>query len=45
MEVLLEALVESGVDLWAGTPNMGDNRGLYGYTGLPFKLLDESRQH
>jgi cytochrome P450 len=38
MEVLLEALIESGADLWAGTPVMGDNSGLYGYTALPFRI-------
>jgi cytochrome P450 len=38
MEVLLEALVECGVKLWSGTPAVGQNRGLYGYTALPFTL-------
>jgi cytochrome P450 len=38
MEVLLEALVECEVELWSGESIMGENRGLYGYTELPFKL-------
>lgn len=38
MEVMLEALVESGVSLKAGTPVMGTNRGLYGYTALPLRI-------
>jgi cytochrome P450 len=38
MEVLLEALVECDVKLWSGEPAIGENRGLYGYTALPFKL-------
>lgn len=38
MEVLLEALVEAGVELSAGTPVVGTNRGLYGFTALPFEL-------
>lgn len=38
MEVLLEALVECRFELWSGVPTMGVNRGLYGYTALPYKL-------
>ncbi len=38
MEVLLEALVEAGVTLDAGEPVVGTNRGLYGFTALPFRL-------
>lgn len=38
MEVLLEALVEAEVDLAAGTPVVGTNRGLYGFSSLPLEL-------
>ena len=38
MEVLLEALVEADVMLTAGDPLMGTNRGLFGFTELPFAL-------
>ena len=38
MEVLLEALVEANVNLVAGEPTMGTNRGLYGFTALPLRL-------
>ncbi|QKR99785.1 cytochrome P450 [Sphingomonas sp. CL5.1] len=38
MEVLLEALVEADVTLEAGEPEIGANRGLYGFTALPFRL-------
>lgn len=38
MEVMLEALVEADVELAAGTPVTGVNRGLYGFTSLPFTL-------
>ncbi len=38
MEVLLEALVEADVDLAAGAPVMGLNRGLFGFRQLPFRL-------
>lgn len=38
MEVLLEALVEAGATLEAGEPLMGANRGLYGFTELPFRI-------
>ena len=38
MEVLLEALVEAGVSLEAGEPEVGANRGLYGFTALPFRM-------
>ena len=38
MEVLLEALVEAEVELVAGAPVVGTNRGLYGFSSLPFEL-------
>lgn len=38
MEVMLEALVEAHAELEAGTPTVGNNRGLHGYTGLPFRM-------
>lgn len=38
MEVLLEALVEAGVELTAGQPVPGINAGLFGFTALPFEL-------
>lgn len=38
MEVLLEALVEAEVALVAGAPVVGTNRGLYGFSSLPFEL-------
>lgn len=38
MEVLLEALVESGAELAAGEPKLGVNRGLFGFTALPYEL-------
>lgn len=38
MEVLLEALVEAGVNLTAGEPAMGTNRGLFGFAELPFRI-------
>lgn len=38
MEVLLEALVETDVELAAAAPVVGANRGLYGFTSLPFEL-------
>ena len=38
MEVLLEALVEADVELAATAPVVGTNRGLYGFTNLPFEL-------
>lgn len=38
MEVMLEALVESCAAIWAGEPGIGENRGLYGFTSLPFEL-------
>ena len=38
MEVLLEALVEADVDLIAGVPVMGTNRGLFGFAELPYRL-------
>ena len=38
MEVMLEALVESGCTLHAGTPVVGTNRGLYGLSALPYRL-------
>ncbi len=38
MEVMLEALLEANVQLVAGTPTAGVNRGLFGYTALPLRL-------
>ncbi|WCM25014.1 cytochrome P450 [Sphingomonas sp. QA11] len=38
MEVLLEAMVEAGVKLEAGSPVPGTNRGLYGFTSLPYRI-------
>ena len=38
MEVMLEALVEAGAALWAGTPEVGANAGLYGFTSLAYRL-------
>jgi cytochrome P450 len=38
MEVLLEALVESGCTPHAGAPVIGTNRGLYGLNALPYRL-------
>ena len=38
MEVMLEALVERGVEIEAGDPEIGANRGLYGFASLPFEL-------
>ena len=38
MEVLIEALIEAGVTLSVGMPEMGTNRGLYGFTALPLRL-------
>ena len=38
MEVLLEALVEAGVTLSAGTPTMGANRALFGFSNLPLQI-------
>lgn len=38
MEVLLEALVEADVALCAGKPEMGTNRGLFGFRSLPFRI-------
>jgi len=38
MEVLLEALIEQGVELTAGEGVMGTNTGLYGFASLPFRL-------
>jgi cytochrome P450 len=38
MEVLLEALVEAGVDLQAGEPIPGLNRGLFGFAELPYRI-------
>jgi cytochrome P450 len=38
MEVLLEALVEARVTLSAGEPVRGTNRGLFGFTELPFEI-------
>jgi cytochrome P450 len=38
MEVLLEALVEADLTLTAGSPVMGVNAGLFGFSALPFRL-------
>ena len=38
MEVLLEALVEAGVQLSVGTPRPGANRGLLGFEELPLRI-------
>lgn len=38
MEVLLEALIETGVSIEAGAPTIGDNAGLYGFSALPLQL-------
>ena len=38
MEVLLEALIETGVSIEAGEPALSDNAGLYGFAALPLRL-------
>ena len=38
MEVMVEALVESGVTLHTGAPVVGANKGLFGFTALPYEL-------
>ena len=38
MEILLEALAEARVTLSAGDPVRGANRGLFGFTELPFQI-------
>lgn len=38
MEVMLEALIEARVTIEAGEPEIGTNRGLYGFTSLPFRI-------
>ena len=38
MEVMLEALVEHGAPLWAGSPVIGTNKGLFGFQKLPFRI-------
>ncbi|WP_428394335.1 cytochrome P450 [Lichenicoccus sp.] len=38
MEVMLEALIEQCEILEAGTPEVHANRGLFGFTSLPFEL-------
>ncbi|MDQ2763507.1 MAG: cytochrome P450 [Pseudomonadota bacterium] len=43
MEVMLEALVESGAAIEAGEPVLGANRGLYGFKALPLRLERTSR--
>jgi cytochrome P450 len=43
MEVLLETLVEARVTLLSGTPTPGANRGLFGFTELPYRI-DASHQ-
>ncbi|MEY2926527.1 MAG: hypothetical protein RL367_1004 [Pseudomonadota bacterium] len=43
MEVLLEALVDAGVELTAGDPVMGTNCGLFGFAELAFRLDPNSQ--
>jgi cytochrome P450 len=38
MEVMLEALIEADARLTVGTPTVGANRGLFGFTDLPFHI-------
>ena len=38
MEVMLEALVESGATPRTGAPVAGANKGLFGFTALPYEL-------
>jgi cytochrome P450 len=38
MEVMLEALVESGATPRTGAPVVGVNKGLYGFTALAYEL-------
>jgi cytochrome P450 len=38
MEVMLEALVEGGATLHTSAPVIGANKGLYGFTALPFEI-------
>ncbi len=38
MEVMLEALIERDVRIVAGTPAIGANSGLFGFTNLPFRI-------
>lgn len=38
MEVMLEALVESGVTPRTGAPVVGANKGLFGFNALPYEL-------
>ncbi len=38
MEVLVEVLAEADATLSAGPPVMGDNRGLYGFSELPYRI-------
>jgi cytochrome P450 len=38
MEVMLEALIEADARLTVGTPTVGANRGLFGFTDLPFQI-------
>jgi cytochrome P450 len=42
MEVMLEALVESGAMPHAGVPVVGANKGLYGFTTLPYQLARQT---
>lgn len=39
MEVMVEALVESGATLRTGAPVVSANKGLFGFTALPFEIL------
>lgn len=43
MEVMLEALVERCESIEAGEPEIGTNRGLYGFTRLPLALRSAGR--
>jgi cytochrome P450 len=38
MEVMLEALIENCAELTAGEPELGANRGLFGFNTLPFEI-------
>lgn len=39
MRDALEALVETGARLEAGDPKVGANRGRYGFTEIPFRIV------
>jgi cytochrome P450 len=40
MEVMLEAMVENGVTPRTGGPAVGANKGLFGFTALPYELMN-----